>query len=329
MENTDFSLSIKRLPYSRMLKSEMADFVEKTISIVKRHNVESESITPMFDLLRAKEPEIRLLRLSYGVDTERLRVSKLKSELMLVISAFKVQVKLLSKSEPELDIHQIQNAINKHLRYLNKCRNDKELTQKIAGFFDLVEADEELEMALSEFELSSEVNTMRAAFSRLNAASRKRVTLLSQRPVISTKTIVKGMTKALDNLFKGIEVANMISTLSDDPEEDAIDLVPLIEELNQLAEMYSLSISIRDANNKRKAEMKNETDGEEEPADEPEEPTDGDTTGDGQTTAMRNSDEGCEPFGGPIAPFSTMEASADDEGSDELLEKGDEDVYTK
>ena len=78
-------------------------------------------------------------------------MSKLKSELMLVISAFKIQVKLHSKSEPELEIHQIQNAINKHLRYLNKCRNDKELFQKIAGFFDLLDSDEEFETSLSSF----------------------------------------------------------------------------------------------------------------------------------------------------------------------------------
>lgn len=280
MENTNFSLRIKKLPYSRMLKSEMADFVEKTINIVRSHDIESELITPMFNILSERTSDIRLLRLSYGIDTERLRVSKLKGKLMLVISAFKIQVRLLSKSEPELDMHKIQNAINKHLRYLNKCRNDKELTQKIAGFFDLVEADEELEMALSDFELTSKVNTMRTAFSRFNVASRKRVTLLSQRPVISTKAIVKGMTEALDNLFKGIEVANMISTLSDDPEDDPIDFAPLIEELNQLAEMYSISISIRDANNKRKTSAGDETDGNEELIDEPEEPTEGGAAGD-------------------------------------------------
>lgn len=327
MENTNFSIGIKRLPYSRMLKSEMADYVERIIYIVGNHDNESELIAPVFNLLSAKEPDIRLLRLSYGIDTERLRVSKLKSELMLVISAFKIQVRLLSKSEPELDIHKIQNAINKHLRYLNKCRNDKELTQKIAGFFDLVEADEELEMALSELELTTKVNTMRAAFSRFNVALRKRVTLLSQRPIVSTQAIVKGMTQAVDNLFKSIEVASMISTLSYDPEEgDTIDFVPLIDELNQLSEMYSLSISIRDANNKRKAGAGDETDGEDEPIDEPEVPTESGTTTNMRT--MNYIDDGDEPFEGRTSSFSAMGSSLDDEAADELLWEDDEDVYT-
>ena len=309
MENTNLNLKINRLPYAKMLKSEMADYVEKTIFIVDSHNIESELITPVFDKLEAKKPDIKLLRLNYGIDTERLRVNKVKSKLMLVISAFKIQVRLLSKSKPELDLHQIQNAINKHLRYLTKCKNDKQLTQKIAGFLDLLDSDEALETALSELQLTAEVNEIRNVFSIMEEATRKRVTLLSQRPVVRTKEIVKGMREAVDNLFKGIEVANMLGVLSDGQEPGgAVDVVPLIDELNQLTEMYRRSISIRDANNKRKNNKDgDETGGEDEPIEEPiEEPTEdpiedpieqpegptegGETTGDTQT--MGYTDDG-------------------------------------
>ena len=329
MENINFSMRIKRLPYSRMLKSEMADYVEKTIDIVESHALESKIIAAGYLQLSAKEPDIKLLRLSYGIDTERLRVSKLKSELMLVISAFKIQVRLLSKSEPELDLHQIQNAINKHLRYLNKCKNDKQLHQKIAGFFDLLDANEELETALADFSLASKVDDIRSAFSQVVEATRKRVTLLSLRPIISTKEIVKGMKEAVDNLFKGIEVANMISTLSDSEEpEDKIDFVPLIDELNQLAEMYARSIAIRAANNKRKNKDKDDDDMDEddEPIDEPETPEDG-TTACRQTTDMHddtdtNIDDGSGQCEGRISSFSTIGAPL----SDDLHYEGEEDI---
>ena len=294
MENTNLSLRIKRLPYSRMLKSEMADYVEKTINIVNTHDLESDLIAPVFALLSAKKRDIELLRLSYGIDTERLRLNKLKSELMLLISALKLKVRLLSKSEPELDIHKIQNAINKHLRYLNKCRNEKELFQKVAGFFDLVESDVEFEAALLSFDLIDTVDNIQSAFSTMREVSINRVTLLSKRPMISTKAIVKEMNEAADNLFKSIEVANMITTLSEGDESgETINAVPLIEELNQLSEMYSRSISIREANNKRKAngedaeddgldddpETPEEECGSTEPEEEPEE--NGDSTEDG------------------------------------------------
>ena len=270
MNNQILSSEIKRIPFSRMLKSEMADFVEKTIDIVESHDLESALITPVYQQLRGKEADIKLLRLSYGIDTERLRVTKMKSEMMLVISAFKLQVRLLSKSNPELEMHPIQNAINKHLRHLYKCKNDKQLSQKVAGFFDLLDDNEEMATALNDLNLSAELDTMKAVFGKVERASKKRVNLLSQRPLVSTQVIVKGMSKAIENLFKGIEVAHLIGTTTGgEPADDQIDYAPLMDELSQLSDMYKRSISIRVANNKRKAKEKDGEDVDEPTDDSP------------------------------------------------------------
>ena len=254
MKNENLNLKIKRLPYSRLLKSEMADYVEKTIEIVESHEIESELINPMFVQLGAKGPDIKLLRLSYGIDTQRLRVSKLKAKMMLIISGLKLKVRLLSKSNPELDMHVIENAINTHLRHLDKCKNDKALSQKIAGFFDVANSDPDLQTALDDFELIGQVDAMTSIYNEVEEATKKRVRLLSQRPIVSTKELVDGMSKAVDNLFQSIEVANMLSIVTEVPEGGVkLDLEPLIDELSQLSEMYARSISIREANNKRKA----------------------------------------------------------------------------
>ena len=262
-----------------MLKSEVADYVEKTIAIVENHDLESPLITPMFEKVRAKEADIKLLRLCYGIDTERLRGNKVMSKMMLVFSAFKIKVKLISKSNPELDMHPIQNAINKHLSLLHKTKNDKQLSQKVAGFFDLLNDNEELATALNDFDLTGEVDSMKAIFTQMERATKKRVALLSQRPKVSTRAIVNGMKEAVDNLFKGIEVAHMVGTLPNGEEPgEPIEVAPLIDELNQLSDMYSRSISIRVANNKRKNKVEDETDGEDEPIDESETPAEDDTT---------------------------------------------------
>lgn len=277
MKNTNFSLGIKRLPYSRMLKSEVADYVEKTIDVVENYGPESVLVNPVFQVLLAKKPEINLLRLSYGIDTERLRANKLKGELMLQISALKLKVRLLSKSNLALDMHVVQNAINSHLSCLYDCRNDKELNQKIAGFFDLIATNEEFSEALEEFNLLKEVTDIRLAYKSVNAAWQKRVKMLSQRPTISTQVIIKDMSEAIDNLFKGLEVSHLVSTMAvDEMPDEAKDYSALIDELNQLSEMFYKSISIREANNKRKAKLDN-TDGDG-ATDESETPTDGDSS---------------------------------------------------
>ena len=314
MKNKNLNLKIKRLPYSRLLKSEMADYVEKTIEIVESHEIESELIAPMFVQLSAKGPDIKLLRLSYGIDTQRLRVSKLKAKMMLVISGLKLKVRLLSKSNPELDMHVIDNAVNKHLRYLDKC-NDKELSQKIAGFFDLVNTNAELQTTLEDLQLMGEVDAMTSIYNEVEEATKKRVKLLSQRPEVSTDAIVKGMAVAVDNLFQSIEVANKLSIVGETPEGGVkLDLEPLIDELSQLSEMYARSVAIREANNKRKANKGKEgEDGE------------GDEEGEGgepMTIAMCFGGGG-DADGGNINPFR-MENPVDDNETEELHD-GDED----
>jgi hypothetical protein len=234
------------------------------MDVFEKHESESEIVNPVFDLLRAKTPHINLLRLSYGIDTQRLKLNKLKGEMMLKISALKLKVRIISKSHMALDIHLVENAINSHLRYLNKVKNDKQLNQKVAGFLDLVRENGELSEFLNEHDLDADVQDINMAYSSVKEASEKRVEMLSQRPTVATKEIVKGMAQAIDNLFKGIEVGHLLSTLADgDTEGDQPNFVPLIDELNQLSNMYNRSISIRDANNKRKAQAGKENEGEE------------------------------------------------------------------
>ena len=257
MKNVNVSLGIKRLPFTRMLKSEVADYAENTINIIEKHDPESAIVSPVMNLMLGKKSAIELLRLSFGIDIERLRANKLKADLMLHISAFKLSVRLLNRSNVALDLHVIQNAINSHLTYLNKCKNDKELNQKVGGFFDLVNTDTDLQTALTDFDLNDNVSQMTDAYYQVNDVWQKRVELLSQRPAINTRAIVRSIADATNNLFKGVELAHIISTVSvaseGDEGEQTTDFVPLIEELNQLSEMYYKYITIRDANNKRKA----------------------------------------------------------------------------
>ena len=187
-----------------MLKTEMADYADSIISIVENYNPKSVIINPLFELLLAKKPIIEVLRLEYGVDTQRLKLSNLKRLLMLTITAFKIQVRMLSISELEFDMHCVENAINSHLCYLNRCRNDKELNQKIAGFLDLMDSNDEFAASVKEFDLMDHINEIKRVHDLFNEVSKQRVKLLAKRPKISTKEIIKELFDVIDNLFKGI-----------------------------------------------------------------------------------------------------------------------------
>ena len=86
----------------------------------------------------------------------------------------------------------------------------------------------------------------------------------------------------------------MVGTLPDGEEPgEPIEVAPLIDELNQLSDMYSRSISIRVANNKRKAKGEDETEGEDEPIEVPEDPNEDGAPQNRQTTAL-NGTEGID-----------------------------------
>lgn len=261
-KSTNQNSKIKRLPYTRMLKSEMADYTDSIVSIVGNYNLESAIINPLYSLLKEKETTIALLRLNYGVDTERLRINNLKGQLMLIISSFKLNFKLFKLKNLELDMHVVENAINSHLCYLNRCRNDKQLNQKIAGFIDLMDSNNEFAIAVNEFDLLNDINEIKRAHDVFNEMSEQRVKLLAKRPKISTKEIIKELFDVIDNLFKGIEVAQVINSIPTAEVVNQEDLTSLVDELRQLSDMYYKSFSLRKANNKRKFEKKQQNNSE-------------------------------------------------------------------
>ena len=93
-----------------------------------------------------------------------------------------------------------------------------------------------------------------------NEVSKQRVKLLAKRPKISTKKIIKELFDVIDNLFKGIEIAQVINSIPTAGAESHEDLTSLVDELKQLSDMYYKSFSLRKANNKRKFEKKHQND---------------------------------------------------------------------
>ena len=87
------SMEINRVPFSRILKSEMADYAEKATSIVEKYDHGSDLIDKVHALLERRAPQIELLRISYGIDTQRLKVESFKTKMMHTISALKIKAK--------------------------------------------------------------------------------------------------------------------------------------------------------------------------------------------------------------------------------------------
>ena len=255
-ENSN-SLKIKRLPYSRLLKAEVADYSERVIAIIEDYKPKSIFINQLLGLLLKKRGDINLLRLNYGVDTERLKAKNQKEDMLLKISMFKLKARMLDRVILESELHILNNAIKTFLCNLHKCKNDKVLNQKVSGFFDMVANNEKLAYTIEKYKLKAEIDQVFASHKIYNSIVERRVKLLSERPKVSSRAISKDLLNRIDHLFQGVELAYMVSLeLGIDEDVDSHeDLASLLNTLNQLSMMYYKSAKLREQNNQRKTSM--------------------------------------------------------------------------
>ena len=257
---TNTNLQIIRVPQSRLLKKEMADYAEMTMGIVQKHAHPTSMFGALYDKLLGKKRYIEILRLDFGIDSDRFRISEKKNKLLLNIGVFNSSVNVLIKDHPDSNFHPLINALNKHFRYLYREQNDKNLTQKVSGFFDVVETNEEIQVLITKLGLLENVMTIQSLMKDFIEAVEDRISKLAKRPSIKTQTLIRGLATSIENLHKAIEVAYLLSLSADgdvDPDAaDTVDYETLIGELNELNASYNRSITIRMHNNRRKAEQK-------------------------------------------------------------------------
>lgn len=248
MKNFTNKLEINRLPISKMQKLEVAEFAEEVIGVVHKYNPEEMQINAMYDLLVANKPLIAQLKVHYGVDPYRLDLKPAREMMMLLVSNIKLKVRMATKTNDPKDFHVIESAINSSLRHLYRCRNAKTVTQKIRGFLNDVEADQELQAAITQFDLLEDVMQLTAAVDRVRELSRKSYKRTSSRINVSSTVHMRAVYSAVEYVFNEIEMAHLMN-----PE---LDYSPLVAELNVLVNKYRSLIVIREHNNRRLAALK-------------------------------------------------------------------------
>lgn len=306
MKNFTNKLEINRLPISKMQKLEVAEFAEEVIGVVHKYNPEEMQINAMYDLLVANKPLIAQLKVHYGVDPYRLDLKPAREMMMLLVSNIKLKVRMATKTNDPKDFHVIESAINSSLRHLYRCRNAKTVTQKIRGFLNDVEADQELQAAITQFDLLEDVMQLTAAVDRVRELSRKSYKRTSSRINVSSTVHMRAVYSAVEYVFNEIEMAHLMN-----PE---LDYSPLVAELNVLVNKYRSLIVIREHNNRRLAALKkaeeeamndndaNGTDGADtddemnnsESSTEQDASTEGETSTDEETTVEDDDEEGHE-----------------------------------
>ena len=237
------------VPFSCLLKLELPSLAEEVIKIVEEHDPEALKIQDVFDLLLAQDSNIKLLNNCYGAHPITIKLPPLRKKCYRYAQEIVSRMNFVMKDQENNPTDGVLNAhavVKDYLFKLSRSKSQRLMIQKLTGFFEVVDRDEEIETTFSELFLTSELNNLRNAYSSLKELLAKRKMLKSEISKVKTDDLSAPIVKSLRDLFKQIEVAAI--------KNRELDYEPLFVELNGAIRSLKTDVNIRLANNKRRAE---------------------------------------------------------------------------
>ena len=242
-------LQLVKIPLSRLLKLELPRFAERMIRIVESHNPEELQIKELYDSLVAESPKIKNLTDKFGPHPLTQELKRLREMRSLYISAIRLRLKIVIKEDAGGACENVKIArenINHFLHNLTLSKNDEMFNQKVAHFFEKIDADAELQKALSSLKFTDHIDDLERAHNTIQKLLLEKLNSISKRPKQKAPELANSVLLAINNLFKQIEIAPIICP--------NLNYQDLFNELNQLLIEYRDIINKRVLNNKRKAE---------------------------------------------------------------------------
>lgn len=256
------------------MKLELPQVAEKVIEKIDEHDPEVLKISELFTLLEAQKSNIQNLKVAYGPHPITEQLKPLRKKRFMYAAAIVYRMKMIVREDlypNSKDVIETRIKINSYLLNLSKIKNEEVVAEKIDQFFREIDEDEALETALSLYNLTADLNNLRNTHSSIKELLTKRAKQISARPRVKTSVLVQSIQKALRDMFKEIESAQLRNPL--------LDYTSLINSLNDLLDHYRMLINLRATINKRKAAGVEDGEGENQTPIEPEvneDPTEGD-----------------------------------------------------
>lgn len=264
---------IKNFAFSRLVKLELPDLAESVIKKMDDYDPELLKIKEAFDLLAEMQPQINLLRLSYGPHEITKELHVLRKKRQTFASLITYQTKALSKDEMEEAyeaIKLVRGAVNIHLKNLGR-KGDRIIHQNLLEFFRKIEESAELEAAFESLGFTNYLDELQSVHSTIEELWSARKISINQRPDVYLPPISKSVREALRNFFFQINLAQKRNV--------ELDYSQLVVDMNAELNVFRGVIGMREAINKKKAEEAIDGEGEvdndgiiEEDADESDDP---------------------------------------------------------
>lgn len=245
-------MEINTIPFSKLYKLELSNLGKNMIEIIERHDPETLLIEEVFDLLRAEKPNIDALKARYGPHPITAELKNVRKQMYMYAAAICYKMNFIVRDdsvEKNEDVRIAKNAIDSYLPRLSSSKNQLLASEKIDKLNMEIEKNPTLELAFDRLGFTNQLDELMSKNSTFKELYKQRLKSISERPKVKTLVLKKSIINAMKDMLLQIKVAELKNT--------TLDYLPLINELNDLLQVYRNQINMRDGYNKRKAEEKN------------------------------------------------------------------------
>ena len=197
------------------------------------------------------------MKIAYGAHPITEQLGPLRKKRFMYAAAIVYKMNMIVREDIYPNDSQV---IDSFLLNLSLSKNEEVVAEKLSQFFRETTVNAKLQTALELFNLLGDVDILQSTDNNIKELLSVRANQISERPRVKTAILVKSILKAMKDMFKQIEVAQLRNPL--------LDYSVLINKLNDLLDHYRALINTRATINKRKAaglEAGKENDGPVEP----------------------------------------------------------------
>ena len=239
---------IVSLSFSKLLKLEVREVALEVLRIIETHDPEMLQIKPMYDVFLAQKPKMTALSVPFKGHPATIILKRLRRERNVHVNSIKFELKKAIALDPTGDdktVVLLQNEINRFLEDFYSSENDSIRNSKLNIFIDEIDNNEPLAEAMQSLGFITLLNNLKLNLTDIVAQINIRTKSKSKRPKIKTDVLRKQVVKAVTNMFDEVYLAQIKN-----PE---LDYAPLFNELNEKLREIDWLVSIRLANNAKKA----------------------------------------------------------------------------
>lgn len=232
-------IKISRIPAKELRTSEFPELVTDVCAIVQKYNPTVLKIDGVFGLLQAVVPEVVKFTVREGSHPLTAELFTLRKERNKTLTGLLYLIRGI-KTRP-VRAYAVAAAIampvlDKYLGDINQ-QNNLVKRRNLQLLTDLIDADTELAAAIQTLGLKVSLDELKQLNISIGTLQTTRREAKSQTEKVDKPAIVSAACTAMSNLFKAIEINQIV--------EKETDYVPLIRELNELMQEYNNILSTR------------------------------------------------------------------------------------